>query len=68
MRDHAPVLQVARYLADVGDEFSPSRFRSYIAEIKALVPPGEYRRLREAYRHLVQVRATVRRVTRRLAR
>jgi hypothetical protein len=67
MKDHAPVPQVASYLADVGDEFSPSRFRSYIAEIRQLVPPREYRRLRQACRHLTEMRATVRRVTRRLA-
>ena len=57
---------VASYLADVGAEFSPSKFKTYIAEIRPLVPPAEYLRLRRACRHLTQMRVTVRRVARRL--
>jgi len=66
MKRLAPAAPVARYLADVGAEFSPSKFKAYIAEIKPLVPPGEYLRLRRACRHLTRTRGTVRRVTRRL--
>jgi hypothetical protein len=66
MKRLLPAPPVARFLADIGSEFSPSKFRAYIAEIKPLVPPGEYLRLRRACRYLTRMRVTVRGVTRRL--
>jgi hypothetical protein len=64
-RAHAP--EVSTFLADVGEELSPSRLQAYIDEVKNLVPPGDYAALEGACRHLALAEAAVKQVARRLA-
>src|SRR4051812_15650307 len=52
---------VSRYLVDVQDEFSPSRFRTYMTAVKKHMPQSAYAELEAALGELNAVRQRVQR-------
>lgn len=63
---HVRASELARYLSDVEEEFSPSRLESYTAEVKDLLPRAACDDLDAAFLQLAEAQANIRRAVQRL--
>jgi hypothetical protein len=66
MDSHVRASEIARYLSDVEEEFSPSRLEVYTSEVKAHLPKSACADLEAAYEQLALAQASIRKAASRL--
>jgi hypothetical protein len=66
MDTHVRASEIARYLSDVEEEFSPSRLEVYTAEVKAHLPKSACADLDAAFEQLALAQASIRKAASRL--
>lgn len=66
MSTHVRASEIARYLSDVEEEFSPSRLEVYTSEVKAHLPQSACADLDAAYEQLALAQACIRKAASRL--
>jgi hypothetical protein len=66
MDSHVRASEIARYLSDVEEEFSPSRLEVYTSEVKAHLPKSACADLDAAFEQLALAQASIRKAASRL--
>lgn len=63
---HVRASEIARYLADVEDEFSPSRLEMYTSEVKEHLSKAACADLDAAFQQLAEAQASIRKAASRM--
>ena len=63
---HVRASEIASYLSDVQEEFSPSRLESYTDEVKPFLPAASREDLDNAFLQLAEAQASIRKAVQRL--
>jgi hypothetical protein len=66
MNAHVRPSEIARYLTDVEEEFSPARLEAYTSEVLELLPRSACADLETAFEQLEQAQASIRKAASRL--
>lgn len=66
MNAHVRASEIASFLTDVQEEFSPSRLEVYTSEVRDLLPKSACADLEEAFVRLAQAQASIRKAASRL--
>jgi hypothetical protein len=67
MDTHVRASEIARYLTDLEEEFSPSRLEVYTSEVKEHLPKSACADLDDAFEQLALAQASIRKAASRLA-
>ena len=66
MSTHIRASEIARYLTDIEDEFSPTRLELYTSEVQDLLPDSASADLQQAFAQLALAQASIRKAASRL--
>jgi len=66
MSTHIRASEIARYLTDIEDEFSPTRLELYTSEVQDLLPDSASADLQQAFTELALAQASIRKAASRL--
>jgi hypothetical protein len=66
MNAHVRASEIARYLSDLEDEFSPSRLELYTSEVRDMLPQSASADLDTAFEQLALAQASIRKAASRL--
>ncbi|HZZ42344.1 MAG TPA: hypothetical protein VFE58_05370 [Tepidisphaeraceae bacterium] len=66
MSVHARASEIASYLSDVEEEFSPTRLEAYTSEVRELLPTSARTDLDAAFEQLALAQASIRKAASRL--
>lgn len=66
MEAHIRASEIARYLSDLEEEFSPTRLEVYTSEVRGLLSKSACADLETAFKKLAQAQASIRKAASRM--